>query len=440
MQNERKINKEYVLSDSSVNDFGFRLLTSGYQIAEYIKNPIGYYMHKRDDGVLVRWDEVAIKGDTIVGTPCVNLNNPRGQQTADEIEGGFLNAASMGHFVILEVSDDPILKLTGQTGPTITKWYNRECSLVDIGSNSNALTQLFDKDGNPVTLASLRAGTVNVNYIAAPDNSKFPKQLFSTDAEIKNTSVLVAALNANYDVYAACLIRRYGTGASFDRTRVNWPRLASYMDELCRVNLANEGAKSNYDEIQKKYFQQELHNDALNRNTYKPEPVNYDEAQRHTLGPTWRDNTTPRPKPKPAPDYDTAQKQSAFKQDLNNSALENTDYKHTPVDYEQAQKQSFVHQVLQKDLKALSTKELIDVMKCDYSLYAAIVSIRNGNMQGIDTARVNNTQLQSYVSQHKNLRLQSMSSMSVGELSSKNLLSELKELSPQLFAQKMNKK
>jgi hypothetical protein len=148
----KKISKEFQLSDSAVNSYGFRLLTSGYQIKEYEKNPIGYYMHLRDDGVVVKWENLRIEGDTIYGTPCINLVNKRGQQTVDEVEAGFLNGASFGHWVILDYSYDPDLMLPGQTGPTITKWYNRECSLVDVPGNYDSLC-LYDADGNEINLA-----------------------------------------------------------------------------------------------------------------------------------------------------------------------------------------------------------------------------------------------------------------------------------------------
>jgi hypothetical protein len=141
----KKIDKSYLLSDSSVNCYGFRLLTSGYQLPEFLKNPIGYYMHERDKGILVKWENLEIDGDKIIGKPVINLANPRGQQTVDEIESGFLTAASIGHIVVLETSDDPALMLPGQTGSTVTKWYNRECSLVDIPGNFNAYCLLMQK-------------------------------------------------------------------------------------------------------------------------------------------------------------------------------------------------------------------------------------------------------------------------------------------------------
>jgi hypothetical protein len=151
----RKIDRQYVLSDSSVNEYGFRLLTSGYQLDSFQKNPIGYYMHRREDGIVLKWEELQIEEDKITGVPVINLSNGRGEQTCDEAENGFLNAASVGHIVVLEYSTDADMMLPGQTGPTITKWYNKECSLVDIPGNCNALTKLYDAQENEINLADL---------------------------------------------------------------------------------------------------------------------------------------------------------------------------------------------------------------------------------------------------------------------------------------------
>jgi len=148
----KKIDKEFLLTDSSVNSYGFRLLTSGYLMDEYKKNPIGYDMHKRDTGVLVRWEDLRVDGEKVYGKPVINLNHPNGQKTVEDIENGFINAASVGHLIALEVSDDPAVRLPNQLGPTVTKWFNRECSLVDIPGNFNAL-KLYDKDENEINLA-----------------------------------------------------------------------------------------------------------------------------------------------------------------------------------------------------------------------------------------------------------------------------------------------
>lgn len=183
----KKVDKKYVLSDSTVNCYGFRLLTSGYQLADYAKNPIGYYMHNRAAGVVVRWDNLTIEGDLVTGYPVINLANGRGEQTLDEVESGFLNAASVGDIIVLEYSMEPEMMLAGQTGPTITKWTNKEVSLVDVPGNSNALTRLFDAKDNPITLAEL------------PGLSHIP-QLFTSNqnTEMKKITIpITAGLLAN---------------------------------------------------------------------------------------------------------------------------------------------------------------------------------------------------------------------------------------------------
>jgi len=154
----KKIDRQYVLSDSSVNEYGFRLLTTGYQLEAFQKNPIGYYMHRRDDGIVLKWEDLHVEDDKIVGVPVINLSNVRGEQTCDEAENGFLNAASVGHIVVLEYSTDKDMMLPGQTGPTITKWFNKECSLVDIPGNCNALSSLYDANENVLNLLDLKIG------------------------------------------------------------------------------------------------------------------------------------------------------------------------------------------------------------------------------------------------------------------------------------------
>ncbi|WP_306353700.1 hypothetical protein [Flavobacterium sp. '19STA2R22 D10 B1'] len=154
MDKTKKIDKEYCLTDDSVNVYKYRCLTSGLLLDEFKKNPIGFYMHDRDKGVAVRWEDFRIEGSKLFAKPVVNLSHPDGENIVNQIENGFLNAASVGRIVCLEASDDVKLKLNGQTGATITKWFPREISLVDIPGNFNALTNanLVDIDDNELDL------------------------------------------------------------------------------------------------------------------------------------------------------------------------------------------------------------------------------------------------------------------------------------------------
>jgi Mu-like prophage I protein len=153
MDKFKKIDKEFCLTDNSVNVYGYRLLTEGLQLDQYKKNPIGFMMHDREGGVIVKWEDFRTEGDKLFGKPVINLSHPKGEDIAAQVENGFINAASMGKIICLAASDDKKLKLSGQTGPTVTKWFPREISFVDIPGNHNALANLYDIDDNELNLA-----------------------------------------------------------------------------------------------------------------------------------------------------------------------------------------------------------------------------------------------------------------------------------------------
>lgn len=149
----KKIDKEFCLTDNSVNVYKYRMLTEGLDLAQYKKNPIGFLMHEREGGVLVKWGDFRIEGDKLFGKPVINLSHPKGEDIAAQVENGFINAASCGKIICLAASDDASLKLEGQTGPTVTKWFPREISFVDIPGNHNALANLYDINDNELNLA-----------------------------------------------------------------------------------------------------------------------------------------------------------------------------------------------------------------------------------------------------------------------------------------------
>lgn len=156
----KKIDKEFCITDNSVNSHEYRCLTSGFQLKEVVKNPIGYFNHgtseyPRGAGVLVRWDDFRISSEKVFAKPIINISHPRGIRTINEIETGFLNAASVGKIVVLETSTDQNLMLPGQTKPTITKWFPREISIVDIYGDYNGFANLIDENDNKYNLAQI---------------------------------------------------------------------------------------------------------------------------------------------------------------------------------------------------------------------------------------------------------------------------------------------
>ena len=155
-----KVDKEFLLTDETVNCYGYRLLTSGLQLDRF-DPPIGVFMHDREKGVAVKWTDLTVRDGALYGKPVVD--ETRFPDLAQQIIDGFYAAASVGHIVALEWSDEPEMKLEGQTGPTVTKWFPRECSIVDIPGNYNAVAQdkLFDEGDNVLLDLSDNLNTLN---------------------------------------------------------------------------------------------------------------------------------------------------------------------------------------------------------------------------------------------------------------------------------------
>lgn len=137
--------KEIVLSDESINSYGFRVLTGGIDVSQYQKNPIILWMHQRpicdtDDAILPigKMTNLRIDGDRLIGTPIFDETDEFAMKIKHKFENGFINMASIG-IDILETSQEPEMLLVGQVKPTVTKCKLREVSIVDIGSNDNAL-------------------------------------------------------------------------------------------------------------------------------------------------------------------------------------------------------------------------------------------------------------------------------------------------------------
>lgn len=137
--------KETVISNSKLNAHGTRVLTSGIDTSQYQRNPILLWQHNRPwrgtkDEVLPigRMENLRIEGDNLIGTPVFDENDDFAKQIKSKWDGGFLRMASMG-IEIIETSEDPLHLVIGQRRATVTKSKLTEVSIVDIGSNDDAV-------------------------------------------------------------------------------------------------------------------------------------------------------------------------------------------------------------------------------------------------------------------------------------------------------------
>jgi len=139
-----------LISNSKVNRYGFRLLTSGADLTQYQKNPILLFNHNRPwrgtvDEVLPigRVDNIRIEGDDIVGELIFDEKDEFALKIKQKWDDGIYRMVSVGA-TIIEMSNDPTLLLPGQTRETIIRWKLDEVSVVDIGANDDAMALKFE--------------------------------------------------------------------------------------------------------------------------------------------------------------------------------------------------------------------------------------------------------------------------------------------------------
>jgi len=141
--------KSFVLSDETVNTYGFRVLMDGADIEQFRRNPVMFYNHDEWSVPIGRWDNVRIEDGKLLADPVFDMQDENARKIAGKVERGFLRMASIG-FRVVETSDDPMKVLPGQKLPTVTKWQLREASIVGIGANHNAL-RLYDENDQPLS-------------------------------------------------------------------------------------------------------------------------------------------------------------------------------------------------------------------------------------------------------------------------------------------------
>ncbi len=131
----------FVLSDETVNSYGFIVLTDGIDTTAFERNPVMLYMHNRDGNVIGRWDNIRKEGKRLLADAVFDESTELGAQVKKQVESGFLRAVSIG------IED--IAKEVFNGVETVTKCRLIEVSVVDIPSNENAV-KLFRRSGGYV--------------------------------------------------------------------------------------------------------------------------------------------------------------------------------------------------------------------------------------------------------------------------------------------------
>lgn len=125
------------LTSDALNSYGFRVLTDGVDLSLFEKNPVLLYMHRRGD-VIGFVDKIERGDSEITGELVFDEASDLSVRCKKQWECGSLRMLSIG-LDIAETSGDPALMVEGQTLDTVTKCLVYEVSLVDVGSNPEAI-------------------------------------------------------------------------------------------------------------------------------------------------------------------------------------------------------------------------------------------------------------------------------------------------------------
>ena len=145
----------FILTDESVNCYGYRVLTSGAELDRFRQNPVMLYSHDNHLLPIGTWQNLRVEGTRLLADAAFDLDDPFAAEVARKVEAGILRCCSIG-FDIIEVSDDQSLLLPGQTQGTVTRWQLLECSLCAIGANPAAMKLVA---GQHITLSYLNNQT-----------------------------------------------------------------------------------------------------------------------------------------------------------------------------------------------------------------------------------------------------------------------------------------
>lgn len=130
-----------VLSDESLNSYGYRVLTEGIRLERFEANPIMFYNHNSWNSPIGRWENIRKEGDKLLADPVFDKKDTYAQKIEQKFKDKFLNASSIGFMVhdFKLVKDEVLNKKI----LTITDAEIFEASIVDMPANANAVRLKF---------------------------------------------------------------------------------------------------------------------------------------------------------------------------------------------------------------------------------------------------------------------------------------------------------
>jgi hypothetical protein len=166
-----KKKKRFILSDESINSYGFVVSTEGIDTARFEANPVMLDGHVNDnERVLGAWDDIIVdKTNRLSAVPFFDTSDENAKKIAAKVDGGFIRGASIG----IKFSPDDMKKRGSQL--VLTKCELLEASIVAVPSNKNAL-KLYNTEGQLMKLEDVNQLCMSLNNNEHNFKTKMDKQ------------------------------------------------------------------------------------------------------------------------------------------------------------------------------------------------------------------------------------------------------------------------
>lgn len=164
--------RTFILSDQTVNSYGYIVLTSGISLDFFKKNPVMLLNHNPDK-IMGRWENIRVDGTRLLADASFDEKDPEALKMYEKVEQNMLNCTSIG-FQITDVT----YGIDGyENYPVIIECSLKEASLTPIPANESAI-RLYDRDGQLLS------------------NDQVLTLLSKNNQSMKKLSFFIAALNA----------------------------------------------------------------------------------------------------------------------------------------------------------------------------------------------------------------------------------------------------
>lgn len=177
---------KFILNDETkINQYGFRVLNSGLDLARFKANPVILDYHKEGNAAVIgRWENIQFEGHLLTAEAVFDDADPNAAMISGKVDRGFLKGCSLGL--------NPFSMSNFQLAPDdvydLTRSEVLEASIVAIPNNANAIKLYASTEEN---IKELQQNEVDAILLMASDVNNF-----KLNNQMKKITLSVAAVAA----------------------------------------------------------------------------------------------------------------------------------------------------------------------------------------------------------------------------------------------------